>query len=54
MVEEPSVEQAVTMLRGLKPKLEVHHGGEMLSFRQRRSGVTLLILAPALLYSDDI
>lgn len=26
MVEEPSVEQAVTMLRGLKPKLEVHHG----------------------------
>lgn len=29
MVEEPSVEQAVTMLRGLKPKLEVHHGGEL-------------------------
>ncbi|GAA5977592.1 hypothetical protein JCM10908_005033 [Rhodotorula pacifica] len=26
MVEEPTVEQAVTMLRGLKPKLEVHHG----------------------------
>ncbi|GAA5934713.1 hypothetical protein JCM10213_007842 [Rhodosporidiobolus nylandii] len=26
MVDEPSVEQAVTMLRGLKPKLEVHHG----------------------------
>ncbi|BGP09840.1 chaperone ATPase hsp78 [Rhodotorula toruloides] len=26
MVDEPSVEQAITMLRGLKPKLEVHHG----------------------------
>ncbi|GAA5999143.1 ATP-dependent Clp protease ATP-binding subunit [Rhodotorula paludigena] len=26
LVDEPSVEQAVTMLRGLKPKLEVHHG----------------------------
>ncbi|GAA5940729.1 hypothetical protein JCM3775_004881 [Rhodotorula graminis] len=25
-VDEPSVEAAVTMLRGLKPKLEVHHG----------------------------
>ncbi|GAA5847957.1 hypothetical protein JCM9279_003509 [Rhodotorula babjevae] len=26
LVDEPSVEAAVTMLRGLKPKLEVHHG----------------------------
>ncbi|GAA5886607.1 hypothetical protein JCM6882_005831 [Rhodosporidiobolus microsporus] len=26
MVDEPSVEQTVTMLRGLKPKFEVHHG----------------------------
>ncbi|GAA6017225.1 hypothetical protein JCM10207_002576 [Rhodosporidiobolus poonsookiae] len=26
MVDEPNVEQTVTMLRGLKPKLEVHHG----------------------------
>ncbi|GAA5825365.1 hypothetical protein JCM11251_006951 [Rhodosporidiobolus azoricus] len=26
LVEEPNVEQAITMLRGLKPKLEVHHG----------------------------
>ncbi|GAA5991587.1 hypothetical protein JCM11641_004014 [Rhodosporidiobolus odoratus] len=26
LVEEPDVEQTVTMLRGLKPKLEVHHG----------------------------
>ncbi|GAA6016210.1 hypothetical protein JCM11491_003770 [Sporobolomyces phaffii] len=26
LVEEPNVEQTVTMLRGLKPKLEVHHG----------------------------
>ncbi|GAA5903138.1 hypothetical protein JCM8208_000462 [Rhodotorula glutinis] len=25
-VDEPSVEAAITMLRGLKPKLEVHHG----------------------------
>ena len=53
MVEEPSVEQAVTMLRGLKPKLEVHHGGELLSFREGWCGVTLLILA-ALLHSHDL
>ncbi|BGP41840.1 chaperone ATPase hsp78 [Rhodotorula kratochvilovae] len=26
LIDEPSVEAAVTMLRGLKPKLEVHHG----------------------------
>jgi len=26
LVDKPSVEAAVTMLRGLKPKLEVHHG----------------------------
>ena len=26
LVDEPNVEQTVTMLRGLKPKLEVHHG----------------------------
>ncbi|GAA6053962.1 hypothetical protein JCM3770_004643 [Rhodotorula araucariae] len=26
LVDEPSVEAAITMLRGLKPKLEVHHG----------------------------
>jgi ATP-dependent Clp protease ATP-binding subunit ClpB len=27
LVDEPNVEQTITMLRGLKPKLEVHHGG---------------------------
>jgi ATP-dependent Clp protease ATP-binding subunit ClpB len=27
MVDEPSVEDTVTMLRGLKSRLEVHHGG---------------------------
>ncbi|GAA6037419.1 hypothetical protein JCM8097_008562 [Rhodosporidiobolus ruineniae] len=26
LVDEPSVEQTVTMLRGVKPKFEVHHG----------------------------
>lgn len=26
LVDEPTVEQTITMLRGLKPKLEVHHG----------------------------
>lgn len=30
LVEEPTVEQTVTILRGLKPKLEVHHGGKRL------------------------
>lgn len=42
------------MLRGLKPKLEVHHGGELLSFRQGWSGVTLLILAALLLQSRSL
>ncbi|GAA5914041.1 ATP-dependent Clp protease ATP-binding subunit [Sporobolomyces salmoneus] len=26
LVDEPNIEQTITMLRGLKPKLEVHHG----------------------------
>lgn len=46
LVDEPNIEQTITMLRGLKPKLEVHHGGQFF-FALSPSPPRLDILSPS-------
>ncbi len=38
MVSEPSVEETVSILRGMKEKYEIHHGVRIQIRRHRRCG----------------